>query len=167
MHDSLGGIEVHSGWNNTVSGNFLVNNTGAALQNQVSNALGAGAQAAAGNVFNGNLVSTAGASTQASVNLGTTANAQWSNNFYDSTTLGNWVFGTQTSSGTYQADTLSLWKSLGYDTGATVADPQLVGYVPASGSPALAAGIANLPLGQMRLSGFTATNPYDSGWGMT
>ncbi len=158
---NVGGIDIHSGWDNIVSGNFLVGNTGVALQNQVANALGAGNQAATGNLFTGNLVSTTNPSALASVNLGTTGDAMWSGNFYDTTVLGGRVFGSL-DPGAYQANTLSAWEALGYDTGAIAGDAGFANaaggdYTLAAGSAALAAGIANLPLSSIGLAGFAGT----------
>ncbi len=168
VHDNIGGIVVHSGWNNTISGNFLVNNSGTALQNQVSNALGAGKQASANNLFTRNLIS-AGAGGLGSVNMGTTANAQWTHNFYDSTALAGKSFASFVAS-TYSAATLTAWEALGYDAGARSGNPGFVNkaagnYALASGSSALAAGIANLPTSKMGLGGFSGGNAYDSTWG--
>jgi parallel beta-helix repeat protein len=167
LHDNYGGIHIHSGWNNTISGNFLVNNTGASLQNQVANPLPA-RQAESNNLFTGNLVSI-GNGGVASVNLGTTANARWTDNFYDSTVIGAKSFAAFVLS-TYTAASLTAWEALGYDAGASSGNPNFVNksagnYALAPGSPALAAGIVNLPTGKMGLAGFTGGNVYDSTWG--
>ncbi len=165
LHDNVGGITVHSGWNDIVTGNFLINNSSSALQNQVANALGAGVQPSNGNLFTGNLVSTAGPSALASVNLGTTANAAWSGNFYDTTTPGGRVFASL-DSGSYLANSLANWEALGYDAGASAGtagfvDPANGDYTLAAGSAALAAGIANLPLSQIGLAGYAGTYSYE------
>ncbi len=168
IHDNIGGIDIHSGWDNLISGNFLVNNSGTALQNQVSNALGAGKQASSNNLFTGNLVSI-GSGGLAPVNMGTTANAQWTNNFYDTSTLAAKSFAAFVLS-TYTAASLSAWEALGYDAGASSGSPGFVNaaagnYTLRSGSAALAAGIDNLPTAKMGLAGFSGGNSYDSTWG--
>lgn len=170
VYDNVEGINIHSGSNNTVSGNFLVNNSEVALRNQVSNAVVSGVQPSTNNIFTGNLVSTPTPNTMASINMGDTSNAQWADNFYDGSQLGSKAFGALIA-GTYHAQDLTGWRALGYDAGAIVGNPMFVDqaagdYALAPGSAALAAGIVNLPTSLMGLAGFHATNPYDSTWGM-
>ncbi len=170
LYNNVSGVEVHSGWNNTVSNNFLVSNSGSALQAQAANALGAGIQASANNLFTKNLVS-AGSSGLASINLGTTGNAQWTSNFYDSTTLATKSFAAFVAS-TYSAASIGTWESMGYDAGASSGNPGFVNkatgnYTLATGSPAFATGITNLPVNKMGLAGFSGGNAYDQTWGMT
>jgi parallel beta-helix repeat protein len=165
LYGNVGGITIHSCWNNTISGNILAGNSGVALRNLVSNWLGAGSQPAANNVFSDNVVSETQATATASANYGEVGSAQWSGNVYDPLNLGSRSF-VVTTAGVSTAKSLAQWQAAGYDAGAVVGDPMFVNpatgdYTMAAGSVALAQGIENLPISQMGLLGFVGNNPYD------
>jgi hypothetical protein len=165
LYGNVGGVTIHSGWNNTISGNILAGNSGVALRNFVSNWLGLGAQPSANNVFSGNVVSETQTTATASANFGEIDSAQWSGNVYDPLNLGSRSF-VATTGGVSTGKSLAQWQAAGYDAGAVVGNPMFVSpstgnYTMAAGSPALAQGIQNVPISQMGLLGFVGNNPYD------
>ncbi len=160
--NSVGGIDVHAGSNNTITDNVIVNSTGVALNNASSNYIGLPV-IPSGNVFSGNLVSDSQPGATLSANLGNPSAASWTGNFYDVAGLSTNSFISDTA-GVYKVQSLAAWQTAGYDSGAATGIPGFVAggtYALTVGSGASAFGISIPAAGASGLVGFIATNSYD------
>jgi VCBS repeat-containing protein len=150
--NGVGGVQIHSGWNNTVSDNIIANNTGTALVNTVANWQGAGAQADANNLFTGNLISSPAVGAKDAANLGDMNGTEWQKNFYDVAGAGANSFMTL-QSGTYVPESFASWQAQGFDAGSVVGASGLTQtggvYSFAPNSAAAAFGITPFPYSQV------------------
>ena len=160
---NVGGIDVHSGWLNNITGNTLVNTGSIALQEQASNWRGPGAYASTGNVFSGNLVANGKPGAQLAVNLADPSAATWTDNYYTTSGLSAAAFVSDTS-GAWKAQGLAAWQAAGFDAGSLsgpVTPGAATSYTLPAGSPAAALGVPGFSASQAGLTGYVAANPYE------
>jgi VCBS repeat-containing protein len=152
ISDGVGGIQIHSGWSNTITDNILANNAGAALLNTVANWQGPGAQPDANNLYTDNLVSSPVAGALDAVLLGGLDGTQWQGNFYDSAGVGAESFRTLNAAG-YVPNSFASWQAQGFDAGSVVGASGLTGangaYTFGPNSAAAAFGITPFPASQV------------------
>ena len=87
LNHNIGGIDIHSGWNNTVTNNIVANGTGDSLVVQAPNWTGAGTVASSANVFDHNIVLANGPTAGAGQSGGSLTAASWDHNLYFGTQL--------------------------------------------------------------------------------
>ncbi len=114
---NVGGIQVHSGWSDTVSGNVVVGSSGNALINTVSNSQAVGKQPDTSNLFTGNLISDPVPGAKLASNLGDLNGSEWKGNFYDATGVNNQSFLTF-QNGKYVPESFATWQAQGFDAGS-------------------------------------------------
>ncbi len=166
LNHNVGGIDIHSGWNNTVTNNIVANGSGDALVVAASNWTGAGATASSGNVFDSNIVVANSATSGASQSGGSLTAASWDYNLYSGTQSSGAPFHIWGTTAPYYANTLAQWQAQGFDLHSLIADPQLIDtgsgtLTVAASSPAYAMGFQDIPTAQIGLVGYHAINNYD------
>ena len=162
LYSNEGGIDLHSGWGNTIANNVVDNSGVTALMDQAANWKGTGSQPSAGNVFTGNLVSNMQPGATLVNDEAAPNAATFTGNFYDVAGLGSSAFITQSANGATQAQSFATWQALGFDKGAVVGTPEFISgnYGSAAGSAASAAGIGSAIINQTGAAGFTASVAY-------
>ncbi|WP_148219735.1 right-handed parallel beta-helix repeat-containing protein [Azospirillum sp. B510] len=156
VHDNIGGVFLHGGWNNTVTENVIAGNSGAQIGLQQPVAWGGwkGHQMS-GNDISGNVVDVREGT---AVHIYGPANAGTiHNNFYSHLDASKDLFDVwpQVMSGGGKGD-LAEWKAAGYDKGSMTLDPSFVNpgahdYSLASNSPVYGMGFDAVPYDQIGL----------------
>ncbi len=163
VHDGIGGIIVHSGWNNTIANNVLTGNSGLALEAQGANWQGPGTQPMANNAFVRNIVvlSQPG-STGAALVDAASGGASWDSNLYSGGALGSTAF--MISAAQEHLYDLLHWQQQGvaFDPHSRVGDPGFApGSVTPSGSAAASLGITPIVTSGIGLAGYQSQSVYD------
>jgi len=166
LNHNIGGIDIHSGWNNTITNNIIANGSGDALVVQAPNWTGAGTVASSANVFDHNIVLANSATSGTSQSGGSLTAASWDHNLYFGTQLNGAPFHIWGVTGPNYANTLAQWQAQGFDLHSLVTDPLFVNaaqgnFTLAANSPAYALGFHDIPTGQIGLVGYHAINSYD------
>jgi parallel beta-helix repeat protein len=166
LNHNVGGIDIHSGWNNTVTNNIVANGSYDSLVVNAPNWTGAGAQASANNVFDHNIVVADGSTAGAGQSGGSLTAASWDHNLYSGTQLNGAPFHIWGTTAPYYANTLAQWQAQGFDLHSQVADPLFVdaahgNFTLAANSPAHALGFQDIPIAQIGVAGYHAVNSYD------
>ena len=163
IHDGIGGILIHSGWNNTVSNNVLTGNSGIAIEAQASNWQGAGSQPMANNTFAHNIVvlSQAGSTAAALVDAASGA-ASWDSNLYSGSALGSSSF-MISGANEYLYD-LAHWQQKGaaFDPHSVTGATGFVGgsVTPGASSAAASLGINPIQTAGIGLAGYQSQSAY-------
>ena len=121
--DSVAGVLIHGGSDNTITNNDLFDNSGSGLVNEDTALPNVAARTPVNNVFSGNVVVSTQAAIQLAENIGAANAAQFHNNTYEGT-FGSTSFATD--SGTFQWDSATQWQARGYDAGSAFTSPQSV-----------------------------------------
>src|SRR5216684_4265071 len=150
LNHNIGGIDIHSGWNNTVTNNIVANGSGDALVVAAPNWTGAGTVASSANVFDHNIVVANSATSGTSQSGGSLTAASWDHNLYFGTQLNGAPFHIWGVTGPNYANTLAQWQSHGFDAHSRVADPFFVDpargdFSLAANSPARVLGFKDIP----------------------
>src|SRR6266853_1560941 len=126
LNHNIGGIDIHSGWSNTVTNNIIANGSADSLVVQAPNWTGAGATASSGNVFDHNIVLANSATSGTSQSGGSLTAASWDHNLYFGTQLNGAPFHIWGVTGPNYANTLAQWQAQGFDAHSPRDDPLLV-----------------------------------------
>jgi parallel beta-helix repeat protein len=166
LNHNVGGIEIHSGWNNTVSNNVVANGSYDGLVVQAPNWTGAGAAPSANNVFDHNIVVANGTTGGASQSGGSLTAGSWDHNLYTGPQLDGAPFHIWGTTAPNYANSMAQWQGQGFDPHSQVADPQFVdaahgNFALAANSPAHALGFQDIPTAQIGVAGYHAVNSYD------
>ena len=166
LNHNIGGIDIHSGWNNTVTNNIVANGSGTSLELQAPNWTGAGALPSSNNVFDHNIVVANSATSGTSEAGGSLTGASWDHNLYSGTQLNGAPFLIWGTTAPNYYNTLAQWQGLGFDLHSLVADPLFANaaqgnFTLAANSPAYALGFQDIPTAQIGLAGYHAVNSYD------
>jgi parallel beta-helix repeat protein len=166
LNHNIGGIDIHSGWNNTITNNIVVNGSADSLVVNAPNWTGAGAVASSQNVFDHNIVVANSSTSGTSQSGGSLTAASWDHNLYSGTQLNGAPFHIWGTTAPNYANSVGQWQSQGFDAHAQVADPQFTdpangNFTLAANSPAHALGFQDLPTAQMGLPGYHAVSSFD------
>jgi parallel beta-helix repeat protein len=146
LNHNIGGIDIHSGWSNTVTNNIVVNGSGDSL---IMNWGGGEIAPNSRNVFDRNIVVANGATAGAGQCGGSLTVASWDYNLYFGSQMANTPFhiwGVEAQN----ANSMTQWQSHGSDAHSRVADPLFVdpahgNFALAVNSPARALGFKDIP----------------------
>jgi parallel beta-helix repeat protein len=166
LNHNIGGIDIHSGWNNTVTNNIVANGSSNSLELQAPNWTGAGAQPSSNNVFDHNIVVANSATSGTSEAGGSLTGASWDHNLYSGTQLSGSPFLIWGTTAPNYYNTLAQWQGFGFDLHSVVADPLFANaaqgnFTLAANSPAYALGFQDIPIAQIGLPGYHAVSSYD------
>jgi parallel beta-helix repeat protein len=166
LNHNISGIDIHSGWNNTITNNIVANGTGDSLVMQAPNWTGPGTVASSQNVFDSNIVVANSATSGTSQSGGSLTAASWDHNLYFGTQLSGAPFHIWGTTAPNYANTFAQWQAQGFDLHSLVTDPLFVNaaqgnFALAANSPAYALGFQDIPIGQIGLVGYHAINNYD------
>jgi parallel beta-helix repeat protein len=166
LNHNIGGIDIHSGWNNTITNNIVANGSSDSLAVAAANWTGPGALPSSQNVFDHNIVLANSPTGATSVTGGSLTAASWDQNLYSGTQLNGTPFHIWGVTGPNYANTLAQWQAQGFDLNSLVSDPLFVNaaqgnFTLAANSPAYALGFHDIPSAQIGLVGYHAINNYD------
>jgi parallel beta-helix repeat protein len=147
LNHNVGGIDIHSGWNNTVTNNIVIDGSGDGLTMN----WGGGAELAPSsrNVFARNIVVANSPTSGVSQSGGSLTAASWDHNLYFGSQMANRPFhlwGVKAQ----RANSMTQWQSHGFDAHSRVADPLFLdsahgNFALAANSPARALGFKDIP----------------------
>ncbi len=147
LNHNVGGIDIHSGWNNTVTNNIVIDGSGDGLTMN----WGGGAELAPSsrNVFARNIVVANSPTSGMSQSGGSLTAASWDYNLYFGSQMANRPFhlwGVKAQ----RANSMTQWQSHGFDAYSRVADPLFLdsahgNFALAANSPARALGFKDIP----------------------
>jgi parallel beta-helix repeat protein len=146
LNHNIGGIDIHSGWNNTITNNIVVNGSGDSL---TMNWGGGELVPNSRNVFDRNIVVANGPTSGVAQSGGSLTAASWDYNLYSGSQMANHPFHIWGVKAPH-ANSMTQWQSHGFDAHSRVGDPLFVdpahgNFALAVNSPARALGFMDIP----------------------